>query len=72
MHWRKLDFQSLEKRRRELARALDDNERLIEVAVTRGRADKELKLEADIDKLARVSEEHSRSRINSDNMWNIF
>ena len=47
-------FQSLEKRRRELARALDDNERLIEAAVTRGRSDKELKLEADIDKLARV------------------
>ena len=47
-------FQSLEKRRRELAKALDDNERLIEAAVTRGRSDKELKLEADIDKLARV------------------
>ena len=47
-------FQSLEKRRRELARALDDNESLIEAALTRGRSDKELKLEADIDKLARV------------------
>ena len=47
-------FQSLEKRRRELAKALDDNERMIEANVTRGRSDKELKLEVDIDKLARV------------------
>ena len=47
-------FQSLEKRRRELAKALDDNERMIEATVTRGRSDKELKLEVDIDKLARV------------------
>ena len=37
-----------------MARALDDNESLIEAALTRGRSDKELKLEADIDKLARV------------------
>ncbi len=44
----------LSKRRRDLAKALDDNERMVEQAVARGKSPAEAKLESDIEKLARV------------------
>lgn len=45
----------LSKRRMDLAKALEDNDRMIEQAVTRGKTNAELKLETEIEKLSRVS-----------------
>jgi F0F1-type ATP synthase membrane subunit b/b' len=46
---------ALGKRRKDLAKALSDNETMVEQAVTRGRTTTELKLESEIEKMTKVN-----------------